>query len=52
LSFDVLEDKLGDERKNVSKMVSVHEIFDLWHCTKNIVSCYCLCCCRYISSWR
>jgi ribosome assembly protein RRB1 len=29
LSFDVLEDKLGDERKNVSKMVSVHEIFDL-----------------------
>lgn len=47
LSFDVLEDKLGDERKNVSVFYKKRGLEII---IQYLVSCYCLCCCWYFSS--
>jgi hypothetical protein len=48
LSFDVLNDTLGDERKNVSFKNKRHQ------CTHSLISlvpCYCLCGCGYLRTW-
>lgn len=50
LSFDVIEDKLGDERKNVRSKEREREM--RWMINDFlVVPCYCLCGCGYFTSW-
>lgn len=58
LSFDVLNDTLGDERKNVSSRRCRKWTGETWYFgfvyadLTSLVSCYGLCSCWYFCSWR